>query len=128
MPGGEKKKTEGQYKRAIVRKTKTVGTYRAEVVETINRLAKLYVQADKLTEQFEESGGMVVVEHTNKAGATNLVKNPIFAARMDVYNQLLEYERELGLTPAAMKKMAIKGQEKENDPFSAAIARMEAGE
>ena len=43
--------------------------------------------------------------HTNKAGATNPTKNPFLTARDEVYSQLLSHERELGLTPSALKKM-----------------------
>lgn len=123
----EKRKTEKQYQRAIVDKCKKVGTYKIESLETIKRLAKLYVQADKLTDQFEQSGGNAVIMYTNKAGATNYIKNPLFTARTDVYNQLLEYERELGLTPAAMKKLAILKQKTKESPLIAALKELSTG-
>ena len=98
-------KTERQYKTDIVKRMKAVGTYRAEFIPTIERLAVLYCQREKLEKDFADSGGDLVIEHTNKFGATNLTKNPYLTARDEVYDQLLAHERELGLTPAALKKM-----------------------
>ena len=56
-----------------------------------------------------ESGGNAVVEHTNKAGATNIVKNPYLVALNDVDTQLIVHERELGLTASALKKINEQG-------------------
>ena len=95
-------KSERVYKMQIVKRMKAVGTYREEFGPTIERLARLYCQRDKLEVQYEESGGNPVIMHTNKAGATN----PTFlTARDEVYSQLLAHERELGLTPNALKRM-----------------------
>lgn len=100
-----KTKTERSYKQDIVRRMKAIGTYREEFNPTIERLARLYCQRDKLEQQYDESGGNPVIMHTNKAGATNPTKNPFLTARDEVYSQLLSHERELGLTPNALKKM-----------------------
>ena len=97
--------TERQYKNEIVRRMKALDVYREEFSPTIDRLAALYVHRDKLEAQFVASGGDAVVKHTNKGGATNAVKNPFLAARDEVYTQLLAHERELGLTPSALKRI-----------------------
>ena len=98
-------KTEKQYKTSIIKRMNAVGTYKKEFLPTIERLAALYCQRDLLEKQFQASGGNPVIMHTNKAGASNPTKNPFLTARDEVYNQLLAHERELGLTPAALKKM-----------------------
>lgn len=98
-------KTEKQYRADITRRMKAVGTWRREFLPTIERLAMLYCQRDKLETQYAESGGNPVIMHTNKAGATNPTKNPLLTARDEVYSQLLSHERELGLTPSSLKKM-----------------------
>lgn len=101
------------YQSAIVRRMKALGVYKKEFLATIQRTAALYVQLDELDAKFSASGENTVVPFTNKAGATNLVKNPLVCARDDVYTQLLAHERELGLTPAALKKIndaQLKGQ------------------
>lgn len=120
----KKRNTERTYKNDIVRRMTAVGTYREEFLPTIERLAVLYVQRDLIEKQFEESGGKAIVEHTNKIGANNPVKNPFLTARDEVYSQLLSHERELGLTPAALKKMnetAMKQQKVSG--FAAALSK-----
>lgn len=98
-------KTERQFKNDIVKRMQAVGTYRDEFLPTIERLAALYIQRDRIEKQFAASGGNAVVMHTNKAKATNAVKNPFLTARDEVYTQLLSHERELGLTPSGLKKL-----------------------
>lgn len=100
-----KEKTEPAYRREIRKRMQAVGTWREEFGPTVERLAVLYCQRDQLEKQFEESGGNPVIMHTNKAGATNPTKNPFLSARDEVYSQLLAHEKELGLTPAALKRM-----------------------
>lgn len=98
-------KSELAYRRSIMKRMKAVGTYREEFLPTIERLAMLYTQRDRIEEQYAASGGNPVIMHTNKAGATNPTKNPFLSARDEVYSQLLSHERELGLTPNALKRM-----------------------
>jgi phage terminase small subunit len=97
--------TERQYKNEIVKRMKALGVYKDEFSPTIDRTAALYVHRDKIETEFAASGGNAVVKHTNKAGATNAIKNPFLSARDEVYSQLLAHERELGLTPSALKKI-----------------------
>lgn len=98
-------KTERQYRNDIIRRMKGVGTYREEFAQTIDRLASLYVQRDQMEEKFKRAAEMPVILHTNKGGATNPAKNPYLAARDELYAQMLSHERELGLTPSALRKM-----------------------
>lgn len=44
-------------------------------------------------------------EYTNKAGATNLTKNPLLVLWDDLNKSALAYWRELGLTPSSYKKI-----------------------
>ena len=92
-------------KRTIIERMQKLGTYKPQYMEAINRTAKLYVHMDEIEAAFERSGGKIIITHTNKAGAKNLVKNPFLQARDEVYTQLLAHERELGLTPAALKRI-----------------------
>jgi hypothetical protein len=55
-----------------------VGTYKPQFDKVINNLAKIYDDMDIAREQFERSGGQLIVKHTNKNGSTNLVKNPYY--------------------------------------------------
>ena len=124
MATAKRPKTEqDKYRADIVRRMKAVGTYRKEFIPTVERLAALYVQREAIEKQFKESGGNAVVLHTNKAGATNAAKNPFLTARDEVYTQLLSHERELGLTPAGLKKLneAVLHPRKQASGFAAAL-------
>lgn len=89
----------------IEERLREIGTFRPEFSETIKRTANLYILHEKIKKQFKKEGGEAVVEYTTKTGATNKVKNPYLSAMNDVAGQLLAHEKELGLTPAALKKI-----------------------
>lgn len=91
------------------------GTYKPCFDSVIDTLASIMEQRDKAQLLFEESGGETIVEFTNKGGSTNLVKNPALVIVMDLNAQALSYWRDLGLTPAGLKKIneaAMKGKKR----------------
>ena len=47
----------------------------------------------------------LIIEQTNKSGFTNKVKNPAFSVWDDLNKSALIYWRDLGLTPAGLKKI-----------------------
>ena len=64
---------------------------------------------------YEESGRNPVVLHTNKSGNTNIVKNPALVVVDNLNKTALEYWKELGLTPASLRRInesALKGGKK----------------
>ena len=101
----ERDKLEKRYKRQIVRKMKSIGTYNASFMYTINVLAKVLADYEATTERFERTGGHMVIKHTNKSGATNIVKNPLYQAIEKLRDDIITYSRELGLTPAGLKRI-----------------------
>ena len=79
----------------------------------INTLADILEQRDKIYAKYVEEGCQAVREYTNKAGATNLTKNPLLVLWDDLNKSALSYWRDLGLTPAGLKKIdeaALKGK------------------
>lgn len=115
-------------KRQIVERMKALGTYKVQYVAAIDRTAELYLELARLAKEYEKAGFVTIVEYTNKAGATNLVKSPIRCAIEDVYHLLLAYEKELGLTPAAMKKLGATVEEKEQEsPLELALKKLGGG-
>ncbi len=88
-----------------------VGTYKPEFDKIINNLAQIFEDMDVARDQFERSGGNFIVKHTNKNGSTNLVKNPYYLVIEGLQNNILQYSRELGLTPAGLKKINADGME-----------------
>lgn len=114
-----------RHKKRTIERMKAVGTYRAQFGAAIERVADLYVQLDELEKLWSEDGRELVVEHTNKAGATNLAKHPLLDIRDGVYTQLLAHERELGLTPSALKKINDGGvQPEKKSALAAALEKL----
>lgn len=101
-----------QEMRRITERMKALGLYKVQYTPLIRRLAELYMQLDQLEKMYTESGGTPVVEHTNKAGATNQQLNPYLEAQLQIRNQILAHERELGLTPTALRRIEGKAAEK----------------
>lgn len=119
--------TEIGYRREIIRRCKSVGTYRDEFKATIERLARLYVRAARLERQFEDTGAASVVMYTNKSGAENPVKNPLLVALDDCYDRILAHEREIGLTAASLKRINDKSLSKAaQSPLAAALQSIAA--
>ena len=81
------------------------GTYSEEYESTIDTLAGIMEIRDRAQERYEADGAEPVVEYTNKAGHTNLRKNPALQVITDQNAAALSYWRDLGLTPAGFKKL-----------------------
>lgn len=81
------------------------GTYRAYFEPIIDTLAAILEQRDKAQKLFAESGGELIVTHTNKSGAENLEQNPMVRLINDLNRDALAYWRDLGLTPAGLKRI-----------------------
>ena len=47
----------------------------------------------------------MLVKHTNKGGATNIEQNPALRLINELNRDALAYWRDLGLTPAGLKKI-----------------------
>lgn len=115
-------------RRLIVERMKALNTFKPQYAALIERTARLYVKLEKLEKDYEKSGGMQFVEYTNKAGATNLVPNPYIKAIEDAYAELIVHERELGLTPAALRKLGdALMQDNKESPIEAAIKKLRSG-
>lgn len=97
--------TANDYKKIIIEDMKSVGTYKPQFDKVISNLAVVYADMDNAREQFDKSGGSMVVKHTNKNGSTNLVKNPFYLVIEGLQGNILQYSRELGLTPMGLKKI-----------------------
>lgn len=111
--------TINQYKKKIVKAMEVLQIYKEEYENVIEILAKMLFDYDMAEIAFNESGGRYVIEYTNKAGATNIVKNPHWIVIESLRADILTYSRELGLTPAGLKKMQGK---LDNDKRKSALA------
>ena len=89
-----------------------LGVYEKSYDETVFKLADLLVDYADAREQFEAGGRQFFIEYTNTAGATNYNKNPLYQSIERMRMDILAMCRELGITPAGLKK--IKGDKAES--------------
>ena len=113
------------WRKAIVAACTEAGTYRAVYDHPIDTLADIMAKRDKAEEQYQETGSRPVYMHTNKAGAANLTVNPILNVINKLNEQALAYWRDLGLTPAGMKKLGGEIDKQGVGAFEAILARLE---
>lgn len=81
------------------------GTYQPQFKYVIDTLAQIMEDRDKVHEQYVATGSHPTIIHTNKAKEQNIVKNPMLVMELDLNAQALAYWRDLGLTPAGLKKL-----------------------
>lgn len=81
------------------------GTYEPFFDLAIEQLAGIMERRDAAMKQYKATGKHPVIQHTNKGGATNLVKNPMLVIMNECDQQALAYWRDLGLTPKGFKAL-----------------------
>ncbi len=93
------------WKNRITEACRAAGTYRDFFLPVIDTLAGILEKRDEAQAMFAKSGGNILVKHTNKGGATNIEQNPALRLINDLNRDALAYWRDLGLTPAGLKKI-----------------------
>lgn len=93
------------WKKKIVSASKQAGTYREYFRPVIETLADILERRDTALHQFKASGAEPMIEHTNKGGSTYLEQNPLLRMVNELNRDALAYWRDLGLTPAGLKKI-----------------------
>ena len=91
--------------RKIKAACRKAGTYQPQFRYVIETLAQIMEDRDKVHEQYVSSGAHPTIIHTNKAKEQNIVKNPMLVMELDLNAQALAYWKELGLTPAGLKRL-----------------------
>lgn len=81
------------------------GTYKSYFDYQIDALAGILEKRDEIQRLFDEGEEQLMIEQTNKSGATNRVVNPLFKTWKEMNDQILSFWKELGLTPAGLKKI-----------------------
>ena len=103
------------WKAKIKAATEEAGTYRPYFDHIIDTLAGIMELRDDAQKRFEASGGATVVLQINVKGNEYLAKNPALVVIDDMNKTALQYWRDLGLTPAGLKRIdeqAMKGRKK----------------
>ncbi|MBQ6815581.1 MAG: P27 family phage terminase small subunit [Lachnospiraceae bacterium] len=107
------------WKKKIIEYCKKAGTYQDFFEETIATLAAILEKRDEVEKVYKDGGKEPLIEYTNKAGATNVIKNPALVLWDELNKSALAYWRDLGLTPAGLKKIDEQGLKgKKTDPLS----------
>lgn len=87
--------------------------------ESDEELIKLYIETHQFYRRLQKEIKKhdLMYEYTNKAGATNLVKNPLSIELTKTVQTLNNLLKSLGLTPAQRKKLMSKNGEDDDDDF-----------
>lgn len=98
-----------EWKETIKQACIDAGTYQPFFESVIDTLAQVMENRDDAHSQYIASGSHPTIIHTNKAKEQNVVKNPILVMENELNAQALAYWRDLGLTPAGLKKINSDG-------------------
>lgn len=71
----------------------------------IQTLAELLEERDKIYALYKKEGSQTLVEYTSNRGEVNMILNPLLKEWNGMNRDALVYWRELGLTPAGLKKI-----------------------
>ena len=107
--------TKATWKKKIEESCKEAGTYEPWYDHVIDTLAGILENRDRAQKQFKAMKCQPIVQHTNKGGATNLVKNPALVIITEMNSQALLFWRELGLTAKAYEAMQKSGGVKKKE-------------
>lgn len=116
--------TKTRWRNKIKKACEQAGTYQKYFDYVIDILAGIMEMRDIAREKFEQSGGNPVVAHTNKAGATNIVKNPALVVVMECETQALAYWRDLGLTPKGLRSLGVEIEQDDEGGFAQVLANL----
>ena len=117
--------TKEEWTKIVKKLCNDAGTYEQFYDPVIDTLAGIMEMRDNAREKFEASGGQTIVKHTNKAGATNIVKNPALVVIMDCDSVALTYWTALGLTPKGFKQLGGDAAKKKgNGTLEALLEKM----
>ena len=81
------------------------GTYQKLFDSVIASLSEILEERDRLRKQYLDSGAQPLVVVTSDRGAENMRPNPLLKQWTELNNQALSYWRDLGLTPAGLRKI-----------------------
>lgn len=93
------------WKRKIIEQCEAVGTYRDAFLPTIDALARLLERRDAAYEDFLAGGAEAMIERISDRGAVNQAINPLLRLWQELNRDALAYWRDLGLTPAGLKRI-----------------------
>ena len=72
---------------------------------SISILAEILEERDRVYKIYQEQGGNPVIEYQSDRGAKNPKQNPLLKQWNDLNTTALQYMRDLGITPAGLRKL-----------------------
>jgi len=100
-----KKMDKKTWKKRITNASKAIGTYNNSFNDMIDTLSDILEQRDRAYDVYIEAGAEPCIIKISDRGAENVAKNPRIQLWIDLNAQALAYWRDLGLTPAGLKKL-----------------------
>lgn len=94
-----------ELKESVIANMKHLGVYRDDFEHTIDIYVGMLAQYKAFERQFEESGFKITDSYTNKAGATNERKTPIYTAMEALRKDLANYSNLLCLNPKSYERI-----------------------
>ena len=96
--------TRKKWKSRIKKACEEADTYKKCFDDAIDTLAGILERRDQVEALFAENSA-IMIEHTNKGGATNTELNPVVRLINELNRDALAYWKELGLTPNGLKRI-----------------------
>lgn len=87
----------------VKKQMEKLGTYKDEYKKIIEIFAGMLFQYQEFETQFEKSGCKLTEEYTNKAGATNERKVPLYTAMESLRKDIAAYSDRLCLNPKSLE-------------------------
>lgn len=119
--------TKTGWKKRIKAACLAAGTYQKCFDNVIETLSEILEKRDAAEEEYVKGGSKPLVKHTNKSGATNVVQSPALRLINDLNRDALAYWRDLGLTPAGLKRVNEKATKESHNQKSVAELLEELG-
>lgn len=115
-----------KWKTKIKKATVTVGTYQDSFADIVDTLADILAERDRVYSQYIREGAQPLVEVVSDRGQSNMRNNPLLITWRDLNRDALQYWRDLGLTPAGLKKINDDSMQKsEGSPLDKVLAVLE---
>lgn len=110
----------------IVLQMKAVGTYRDDFLSAVETLSEILEQRDKVYTRYKKEGSLALVQVISDRGSINMKKNPLLELWTALNRDALTYWRDLGLTPAGLKRIDEQlMRPKKQSALAAALAELE---
>lgn len=110
------------FKKSINKSLRDLGTYNPAYDDLIDVYAGLLHQYYLFEKEFEESGCAIEEPYTNKAGATNMRKTPVYSAMESLRKDIATYSDKLGLNPKSME--SITAEKKDSSKLADVLAKL----